>query len=410
MITKFLCSVENQSIVQCVLANFKENLVDGLRLSNPALVGWEKVQLQAMRHDVAVLVYRSLAGQTEFVVPSAIMRELENHCHKTLDINRESMEKLRCLLDLIQDTEIILLKGPAVEMLAYPNSGLREYFDFDIFIHLGDWSRVREALRQLNYRETESLYEVETNFFAVEGQELVKYKHSFRHISVVGRGPTPLYLDIHCNSFDLGFSRDAEIWERRVALPEIACNVSSLGVADLIIHSCIHLAHHNYRKLKWFVDIFALVEHTGGGVNWQLIMRRCQNPGIRASVYYGLLYTRCLFNCQIPGWVLSELRPGLMRRAVFKLFWRERNILQPGNFGLISQDLKVQMLILGNLCNKLAYLKARIWPPDELIAMRFPSTRSVSKTRRRLAHLYILFRQRLKASRISSRRDSQSKS
>lgn len=398
MMPQFLCSVENQFIVECVLANFKKRHTDWLQVYAPIPINWQKVLQQAMLHEVAGLVYRSLANQTEVVVPSTIMEQLKHHYYRIF-LNQARMEKLCHFFDLIRETEIILLKGPAIEMLAYPSFAPREYCDVDIIIHPEDWPRVRTALQQLNY------HEIRTNFFALQGQELTKQAYSIHHIGVINHDFIPLSMEIHWRFFDLGIlrDRDADIWERTISLPDLAPNVRSLGIEDLIPYLCVHMNRHYYPSLKWFVDILALVEHPNRNIDWSLIVQRYHNTGVGTSVYYGLLYTKRLFRCQIPCWVFSELQPGPLMRSVFELFWNEKRILQPDISEVIPGKLKVPMLILDSLRDKLLYLRVHIWPLDELIKSELPEIGSASKIRRRFTHLYILLHRYL-VSKILPRR------
>ena len=156
IMSQFLRSTENQFIIECILANFKEKHTDYFTSYAHTHIHWETVLLQSVQHGVAGLIYRSLADQTEVAVPSTIMERLKCYYYGILILNRTRMDKLRCLLDLIPDIEIMLLKGPAVELLTYPKFAPREYGDIDIFIQPDDWPQVRTVLQQLNYHEVDT--------------------------------------------------------------------------------------------------------------------------------------------------------------------------------------------------------------------------------------------------------------
>ena len=117
--------------------NFPKELTDRIKASVSTGSDWNYFGSLANQHGVDALVYHNLK-KLELLnsVPESIMSVLRSAFITSLSRNAYNFEAMNQVLQLLNTENIktVLLKGLALELLVYGNTGLRQMTDVDILI------------------------------------------------------------------------------------------------------------------------------------------------------------------------------------------------------------------------------------------------------------------------------------
>jgi len=145
---------------------------------------------------------------------------------------------------------VTLIKGPALAVQAWPESGLRHYDDLDFRCDRKDFPRVLEGLLAAGYepeieefRRRENLWHFGwgLTFHHPEGF-MVELNHRF----FPPHFPWPAHLRLG----DPSLFQEVQLTERTVRAPSPALH---------LLLSCLHSVWHGWERLGWMVDIGGLL-------------------------------------------------------------------------------------------------------------------------------------------------------
>jgi len=110
---------------------------------------WSNFLSLARNHGISALVYSNMSrlGLTD-QVPPEIMNNLWNSYMMNLARNSGFTAKMTGVLNLLNNRNIktVILKGLALELSVYGNSGLRQMTDVDILVSHEDSLKARQIL------------------------------------------------------------------------------------------------------------------------------------------------------------------------------------------------------------------------------------------------------------------------
>jgi hypothetical protein len=113
------------------------------------VVDWEHFLKLATNHGIAALAYVGLdRAVLRDRVPEYVMAALRNARLKSMARNSALMRQMEEILKVtgVMDVKIILLKGMALELTVYGNTGLRQMSDIDLLALKKDAVRMHKAL------------------------------------------------------------------------------------------------------------------------------------------------------------------------------------------------------------------------------------------------------------------------
>ena len=145
----------------------------------------------------------------------------------------------------------LVLKGAALEMLAYGALGLKSAWDIDLLVTPQDASRARAVLENAGYALT-SPPEPSPLAFA-QWVDLAK-ECVFTHL----RTGTPVELHWRLVDSDLLLGLSARsAWQTVYLAPDMP--VRTLATEGLFAYLSVHGASHGWSRLKWLADLGALL-------------------------------------------------------------------------------------------------------------------------------------------------------
>ncbi|MBE6732988.1 MAG: hypothetical protein E7561_03220 [Ruminococcaceae bacterium] len=83
-----------------------------------------------------------------------------------------------------------------------------------------------------------------------------------------------------------------------------------LSPEDNLLQVCIHTAKHSYVRapgLRLHLDVDRIVSHCE--IDWDLFLEKVKQSHTKSAIYLSLWIPTCLFDTQIPQYVLEALRP-----------------------------------------------------------------------------------------------------
>jgi hypothetical protein len=228
-----------------------------IREAASAPLDWRRLQRIGRRQRVEGLIYAALT-RAGVNLPQPTAREFRDAAlaigARALTLASESMR----LQDLLADHGVasLVLKGAAVEMLAYGRLGLKDTRDIDLLVSPGKATLACGLLDEAGYELVEPRGLSDQQF--ATWLELAK-ECEFRHRQ------SGLVVELHWRLVD-----------GPVLLPDISVNspsqfvqlsaggrVATLGREELFSYLCAHGAMHGWARLKWLCDLAAILSREG---------------------------------------------------------------------------------------------------------------------------------------------------
>jgi len=274
-------------------------------------VDWDEVVALAERHRVEGLVFDGLvcAG---VALPPAAARILSE---RALDVARRSLAaaaesvRLQGALDAAGVPNLVL-KGAALERLAYDRLGLKSAWDIDVLVSLDGAARARAVLEAAGYALT-SPDDPSPEAFA-QWTALSK-----ECVFTSGDGRTMVELHWALVEGDLlpGLSTASPTQTVQIAS---GLAVRTLDHDELIAYLMVHGAAHGWSRLKWLADLNALLAK-GDRQEIERVFRRAVELGAGTCPALALRLCRRLFGLSVPPSLALEIdrdvKAGLLERV-----------------------------------------------------------------------------------------------
>lgn len=282
---------------------------------------------------------------------------------------------------------VIALKGPLLAETIYPDPLLRPFNDLDILCHEQDWASAHDVL-------------VELEFTLVEGTPLPPAKpwrqKAFYHNQYFDQR-TNIAVELHFDLWQLGFFPRTEetIWKRAITISIAGFEVQSLPLEHQIIHLCVHLQHHSYRRLIWFIDLALLLQRRKDDIDWDRLVKIARTEELTLPVYYSFHYLAQFFAVTPPDATMSSLKPGMFRAWLHDRIWEPDRVVGLGigrDISLqwrevpVTNELLYSLLVLGHIKETIAYLSRLLIPPGKWLARYYGTDDPSILRRRRLVH------------------------
>lgn len=224
--------------------------------SVPIPQNWQHLLALARRHRVSALLHAHLQKYPAESVPADLLAALAQDRKKTVQQNMLAAAVLGRLSQAFAKAGIpfLLLKSYAVGLLYYPDATLRQSRDLDILIDLSDYQAAYQALLDAGFVHEGYVAKADwqqQHIFTAEYDAKFRCAHTGQLIEMhwrPARNPYAYQPSFH------------DLWRtaRKVSLG--GCEVMAMSEAEQFIYLCDHGSKHAWFRLKWLVDIHAIVQ------------------------------------------------------------------------------------------------------------------------------------------------------
>lgn len=213
--------------------------------------------------------------------------------YKNLKLFHNAREILLLLQE--KDIPIILLKGTALSLQYYKDTGARPMSDLDIMIPPG---RAGEAIALLH-----------AHGWTAEFEEYLEYNLRYGR-SMMFSNSQGFECDLHWFPFfeSARTVGDEDFWNRAIPLDFNGIHVQTLCPADQLLHTIVHGVQWNPEPpIRWIADAVYILRSAEHPIDWKRFTRQVLDYKVVLQIRQALRYLRNVFNAPIPDKVFEEL-------------------------------------------------------------------------------------------------------
>ena len=310
--------VGKRLLVACVRAPFDQSSRAEVEAALEDGPDWIWVFNTAHVNRVFPFLYFGLRPFPERVPPN-VRGFLEADHRKVVRRNGALLGVARAVTEALRSADVpgMVMRGVSFLETIYGGTlGLRDFGDIDLLVRRGDLERTKKCLRDLGlgpspgalddrYYERHHLH---LSWQREQGQAVIELHWSLDHKY------TSYAIDTGA-VFDRASWHDLPNSELLLMDPGdelIAACVHAFKHDPLVRHYLGHLAHASPafpdRHLAHLADLTGLVSR-GGGRDWNTVVSRCREWRAGEAVWALLTQAKDVLGTEVPGEVLSELRP-----------------------------------------------------------------------------------------------------
>ena len=267
-----------------------------------AALEWPLLLERAYSHQVYPLVYRNLRDVGFSGVPDVVQAELKGQYLANALRNQLLAEELARLLGLLSEAgiQVIPLKGVALAQSLYGDVAARVCIDIDILVPPTRVEQTIALLLAFGYRaEPDDPY-----------LSKLALRHG-RHFSMVreSRGISFL-LELHWILVRHS-SRNGEavrdLWAEARPRNFLEAPAFSLSPEWELLYLCIHAVDHEWRSLKWLIDIHEIA--SASPIDWPRVAQKAEQFEFSLPVGQTLAVSAALLGTPLPSYYSSAALP-----------------------------------------------------------------------------------------------------
>jgi hypothetical protein len=361
-----MLEIRNEEILLIGLCRltFSNALTVKLKELAESISDWDYFAALANDHGVVALVYHNLEKLYLLpLVPEKIAATLNNALLLSLSRNAFHASVISEVLRIFNDKNIktVLLKGLALELSVYGNSGLRQMTDIDILLSRYDHKNARKVLIENGYESlpVKSLFHLP--IIAYSGKHLP---------SLLKNGAS---IDIHLELFS---------GKRNILTKLLYDNSSEIRINDhyahiprpqlFFLYLMKHLYSHeinNESQLRLYTDLVVLIEKYRDEIITCDLLTYASEAGMSQILALRLEPLRDLWGITFPDWVDDFIdkwhNPDSINKFVFFLKSPKKNT-SSGNEQVYRKTIREIpglhrkfLFVMGDLFPTMTFMKER---------------------------------------------------
>jgi hypothetical protein len=261
---------------------------------------WNRLNRMIVTHRLTPLVYSNLSSKrisdgVPFEALLALRVHYLSYASHTVRIANEAVR----LLGLLEGGGIpaLILKGPALALMAYGGVSMREYGDLDLLVHRDDLVPAAELLISAGYSpRTWDREAFESGFFSNTSDDFA---------TVGGKSVVDLHWGILTWYFPFGPDEDA-LWSRSETIRIEGNELRMLAATDHLLFLCAHASKHGWHDLASVADIAALMQ-ARPEIDLGALIDEATRLHSRRILLLGLYLAHHLAHAALPDTVLRIL-------------------------------------------------------------------------------------------------------
>ena len=282
-----------------------------IRRHSVVIVDWERFLAWVARHRIAPLVHRNLrqAGS----VPTHVLERLQDQdARNARQVLTQISEAARIKRALdAAGIRSMMIKGPLLSVLAFDDATLRASRDVDLYVHRSSVQEAHRLIVEAGYRR----FAPDFALTAREESVLLRLRGQYAYFSDQAGVIQELHWRLTSNATLMPID-DATLWSRSDPVRLNGVDFSTLPEEEMFLYLCIHGSAHVWFRLKWLVDIAALLPRMSADA-LERIAARARALRIERPFFQALLLAHALLAAPVPERLLTAARRcGAARRLV----------------------------------------------------------------------------------------------
>ncbi len=285
-------SPEEKFIISACSLSLSDDKVDLLRALANDIKDWDTVNLMAQNHRVASFLYYSLKKADLLnTIPTEIAKKWHAVYLSNYLQNESAFSEIRQLAQTVKGEKVVLLKGAALNLMLYPDLGIRPMSDIDVLVEKNRRYEIYKILGEQgwNVGNTTEKSEIHSKISDVE----------HKHLPKTNRTENGKYVELHWKFF-AGTNDDeisAEAVKTSVKWEE---NVYLMSNEMMFAHLCSNFTdgYDLGETLRTLCDVneFLLQKE----LDWSLLDRICKEEPLHSRLLTALNCVAWMFGTKIP--------------------------------------------------------------------------------------------------------------
>jgi len=290
---------EARFILLCARTSLSGAVRQRVRETALESLDWPLVLDLARFHGVGPLLWRSITATCADLVPPAALTALRQVTQAGTLLNgalaRETVRISRAFEE--RGLPAIPFKGAALAALAYEGANLRDFDDLDFIVPQARLAEAQDILSAHGYRPLS------------QSRELFRDAHYHEPYHLYVHETSRLLVDLQWvmahEQFSFRLDRP-DMWDRRISLSVDGGRISTIAPEELLIVLCVHGSKHAWERLKWIVDVAALIG--AQRLDWDRVMSVANKWKCRRMLLLGLRLAQQMMNAELPPAIWSAVR------------------------------------------------------------------------------------------------------
>jgi len=287
-----LGSVTFRFLVACVCCALDPAARVRLATFDRSSIDWPLLQRLARENRVDVLLLHGMRRGPAQGIPQDVIASLEAYELDNRRRNDASLVVLDSILDELsrRKTPCLLFKGPVLGQQAYPDPGMRFYWDLDLLVRKTDFQAVDDALRPLQYQR---------DAFSKRQEKLYARYHFAHTYSPAAEGPD---IDVHWSLFPVNFPIPVDYAGLRARSAPIdigGIRTTTFSREDTLVYLSLHGAKEQWRRLQMIADVAAMVA-ADADLDWEACWRIADQWHARRKFLLALYLASAWLGAKLP--------------------------------------------------------------------------------------------------------------
>lgn len=260
---------------------------------------WPAVIEGAQRNRVTQLLLAALQDCGESQVRPDVIAQLRRHTIASVSRSLAHIPALENLHKTFTKAGIpfLVVKGIPLSLQLYGDATRRTADDIDVLVSPGQFWQADAELIQAGYRSEDG---------PPLGGSRDIYKYWVKHISYVherSKAKIELHHRLTTNPYLLEWSFE-ELWKDRIHVRVGNVEVATLSAGRLPLYLCAHGTSHGWERLRWLVDLTAVLRELNGIEN---LLADAERAGIAAPMLQAMVLAH--------DWLGFPLAPRYLEQA-----------------------------------------------------------------------------------------------
>lgn len=271
---------------------------DHLRALLQGTIPWKPLFDLAEKHGAQPLLHQALMRFEDAIPPEqklVLQQSYQTNLLKAMLVSRELIR----IVDqfTLGGIDVMPYKGPALAEFLYGDVALRQSGDIDLLIRAQDFTRARDAVRELGYVPHVTFSGPEQRAYLKSGYEVAFDGAAGKNLLEIQWAIQPRFYAI---DFDMG-----AIFHRAVTVSVAGRPMKTPSPEDLFLVLSAHAAKHVWARLVWLCDLARLIVRPN--LNWDWIGSQAERLGMKRILRVTLTLASRLLAAPVPAAVQNSL-------------------------------------------------------------------------------------------------------